>query len=76
LISEIFRFPSVSSSILIPPSRPTTRPYTAPEMTIKPETAVDLPSIDENVIQPTKVDLQHDVQILTLTDSENEQVPF
>lgn len=53
-----------------------TRPYTAPDMTIKQETVVDLPQIDENVTQPTKIDLQHDVQILTLTDSENEQVPF
>lgn len=61
-----------------------TRPQTAPDMNIKHDSPnkslVDLSPIEEtnekNIVQPTKIDLQHDVQILTLTDHDNEQVPF
>lgn len=93
------RFPNVSSSIPLPlpnntPSRPISRPRTAPEIATKRELSSKsitvFPTVDENteinVTQPTKVDLQRDVQILTLPDNENEnhqlehtehdQIPF
>jgi hypothetical protein len=108
------RFPSVSSSIPVTllnetPSRPISRPRTAPQMQASVQPKTDLTSksagtyqenlhpiaehtaaeslnTKPNVTQPTKVDLQRDVQILTLDDDENpneqliygenEQTPF